>query len=200
MKKIAKRVERNPNIPKFNLSTINFMIHTYEQGMNIIKSRNKKINKNKNFTSCILYKKIDSTNEIMHQRKNASVKLKKIKLYRSKFNQSAKLDISNNNKKNFVLLPRKTIYDRYVHFHFPRVSSESNGIRLKIIKKKNDGKNKLKIFSERYERRKKNASTILFDEFAEQRRKKFVILSYIQNFHNKGYVDKLIQTRKTLLY
>ena len=56
--------------------------------------------------------------------------------------------------------------------------------------------NKLKVFTEKYEKEKENFNNVLFDECIELRKKKFKLETFLKKFNNKQFVEKLYKAKE----
>ena len=105
-----------------------------------------------------------------------------------------------NNSKNFALLPIKNILNKFQN-NEQLLSMNNRNIKSSNMKKQKyflqkENQLNLKLFKEKYEKEKENFNNILFDECIELRKKKFKLESFIKRFTNMNFIEKLYKSRE----
>ena len=105
-----------------------------------------------------------------------------------------------NNSKNFALLPIKNILNKFQN-NEQLLSMNNRNIKSSNMKKQKyflqkENQLTLKLFKEKYEKEKENFNNILFDECIELRKKKFKLESFIKRFTNMNFIEKLYKSRE----
>ena len=184
-----------------NFPSIKSMDKTYNNSFN---KKNRKIFStiNNNSTKKFIIKRNNSYKFEKNNNKNNKNTYTARTIRYKLLSNNNNINDSSNDLKNFGFVPVRNIdpnYKKYIK-NSASVSVSPKKINFSIYKRikksNNEIVNKLKNFTDKYEKEKENFNNVLFDECIELRTKKFKLETFLKKFTNKQFVEKLYKAKE----